>query len=460
VTELTCSLHTLDCLQASVRAGRLIVIVARIKDIRRAHLLQEIDADGYMSELKQLWVSVCSMARKKDKSIITELITVYDFGANRIVEISDEGGLQEEMKVFEKAVEGGKAFKGSPAIMETVPVVESGMMFSELFDNFMEYKTDKEAMDLHEGKEPLDEKMQKDYRREFNTLLAILGDSPVSSLTKEKLKVAIHKTGKLPKRTLTKYKNVPVLELLKMNIPDEHRVKSNKPLEMRKLMQGIFAYAVKKKIIEVSPTNGMELKFKASRTFAPYTSEEVRLLLASSLDEKKLWKKWLPTLAAYTGARLGEMAQLRKEDIKFDSDSDRDYIMITEKAGKVKTDNAVRRIPLHPVLKELGFLDFVASVKTVRLFHDLKPKAVTAWFARYRKRLGIEDCDDVGDRKVFHSFRHTFITQSLGAGNLNGHLQQVVGHRKTSEGETSKYTHTFPLREVLAVVDVISYEKL
>jgi len=43
VTELTCSLHTPDYLLATVRAGRLAMIVARIKDVRHAYLLQEVD---------------------------------------------------------------------------------------------------------------------------------------------------------------------------------------------------------------------------------------------------------------------------------------------------------------------------------------------------------------------------------------------------------------------------------
>jgi len=73
---------------------------------------------------------------------------------------------------------------------------------------------------------------------------------------------------------LTKYKNIPVPELLKMNMPDAHRARPNKPLEVIKLMHGIFTYTVKKEIIKVSPTNGMELKTKASRGFAPYTSGE------------------------------------------------------------------------------------------------------------------------------------------------------------------------------------------
>ncbi|MCT7655420.1 hypothetical protein MBH78_13535 [Oceanimonas sp. NS1] len=90
-------------------------------------------------------------------------------------------------------------------------------------------------------------------------------------------------------------------------------------------------------------------------------------------------------MGLYTGARLGEIAQLRLEDVvqvgdvwllnvtKDDDDS-------AEDARTVKTAAAIRSIPIHSALIKLGFLDYVETVRhtgAFKLFPSLK-KALTA----------------------------------------------------------------------------------
>jgi len=162
-------------------------------------------------------------------------------------------------------------------------------------------------------------------------------------------------------------------------------------------------------------------------------------------------------LAAYTGARRGELVQLRKQDVKLDSDSGRHYILITDAAGSVKNDNGTRQVPIHAALKEMGFLEFVDSTNDI-IFDGVNPHTVTNWFTTFRNDLTIDRFDDYGHRKVFHSFRHTFITQTRGAGNPTVNVQQVVGHEKTSAGSTDRYTGRMAVAVLLDVVDKISYE--
>ncbi|WP_394391010.1 tyrosine-type recombinase/integrase [Shewanella woodyi] len=58
---------------------------------------------------------------------------------------------------------------------------------------------------------------------------------------------------------------------------------------------------------------------------------------------------------------------------------------------------------------------------------------------------------------MFHSFRHTFITKSRSHGVELGLLQEVVGHEKFESGITRRYTHSYPLKALLTVVDNIQY---
>jgi integrase len=68
---------------------------------------------------------------------------------------------------------------------------------------------------------------------------------------------------------------------------------------------------------------------------------------------------WVSLIAMYAGARRSEIVKLRAQDIKYDNDSERHYILITELAASVKTESASRQIPIHEVLISMGFLDFV-----------------------------------------------------------------------------------------------------
>lgn len=314
-----------------------------------------------------------------------------------------------------------------------------------------------------EGKEPLDKRRQQAHKTDFKKLVAILGNVPISTITNKSLKGAILTCANLPNMTKNPYKDMLIPELLEMDdIPEKDRVKGKTAIEAGKTAQGIFRYAVDvAELLKASPAQDMKLgvKLDSKCTFAPYTDAEVKKILTASFKESVPWKKWLPTLAAYTGARRGELVQLRKQDIKFDTDAGRHYILITGEAGSVKNDNAMRQVPLHATLIDQGFLDFRDQADG-RLFGDLDPQAVTRWFTRYRDRLDIEPHDDFGNRKVFHSFRHSFITKSRFAGNALEHVQVVAGHERTSAGVTDRYTHPHHqrLKAVLNVVDCIKYE--
>ncbi|QDZ10420.1 hypothetical protein [Devosia ginsengisoli] len=75
----------------------------------------------------------------------------------------------------------------------------------------------------------------------------------------------------------------------------------------------------------------------------------------------RLVVRWVPWLCAYTGARSGEITQLRKQDIEQHKDGF--WILhITPEAGTVK-GSMPRTVVLHDHLIEQGFLDFVRKAK-------------------------------------------------------------------------------------------------
>lgn len=174
-----------------------------------------------------------------------------------------------------------------------------------------------------------------------------------------------------------------------------------------------------------------------------FTDDDLRKLFAPAQYVRRLTPRpsdyWLPLLALYTGARQGELCQLRVEDVASD-----DGILILKIRDdgidmQVKTEASVRSIPLHPTLIQLGFLHFHerARVKQlVRLFPDERRSAKGEFsafskrFSRFRKGCGVE-----GVGKTFHSFRHTMLQSLYGSGSEEYVVQAITGHNFAGPNE-------------------------
>ena len=124
----------------------------------------------------------------------------------------------------------------------------------------------------------------------------------------------------------------------------------------------------------------------------------------------------MPWLCAFTGARVGELAQLRKEDVW--QEGELTVIRITPEAGTVKTNEA-REVPLHAQLVELGFSDFVKSCGAGHLFLNVKPGGATRGRLRSVKNRSAEFSRGiVSDPNVApnHGWRHRFKTVGMEVG--------------------------------------------
>jgi len=57
------------------------------------------------------------------------------------------------------------------------------------------------------------------------------------------------------------------------------------------------------------------------------------------------------------------LAQLRKEDVKFDTATKRYYLLITDEheRQRLQTENAKRKVPLHMDVIDAGFIEYAKS---------------------------------------------------------------------------------------------------
>lgn len=146
---------------------------------------------------------------------------------------------------------------------------------------------------------------------------------------------------------------------------------------------------------------------------------------------------WVPLVGLFTGARSGEIIQLRTEDVL--TEAGITYIQITDDDGEdltIKTASSYRRIPIHRELVRLGFLRFVKErrrTKQKRLFPEM-PRAAdhtysTAYsrkFSNLLKALGIKH-----KRNAFHSLRHSFEDASLDSRIPQEFVNALQGHSET-----------------------------
>jgi len=341
-----------------------------------------------------------------------------------------------------------------PAPSAQLQTEPDSILFSELCCEFLQFKIEKEN---------LTEKMQKSYNLYFKTLFEMLEDKPCNKFTKKDIRDVLLKYSNLPLRNKKPYKDMAISELLDYEVPSEDLVSSRTVSDVQKLILGVFRFALDNDYVKDSPARDLNLKFlhENKRSYAPFDEAEVlQILEAIKSEVKNPYKKWLPLLAAYTGARRGELVQMRKQDVKQDVDSGRYYLDITEDAGSVKTQQSNRRVPIHAALTDAGFIEFVNQSGSDKLF-DVEPNRVTNWFRGFRKGLGIPDYDSNDCRKVFHSFRHTVITRLKAAG-VNDSLQKaVVGHEIDDKSiNQTTYTHldTMPLSSFLPVIDALEYK--
>jgi integrase len=140
-------------------------------------------------------------------------------------------------------------------------------------------------------------------------------------------------------------------------------------------IKAIFGWAVANRKLPLNPAAGVTIKLGKPTRLRPkgFTDREAKALLTAASTVKRRGerpetfaaKRWVPWLCAYTGARVGEMAQLRKEDLRREG---RHWVVrITPEAGPVKTNEA-RDVVLHPHLVEQGFAEFVANAPAGYLF--------------------------------------------------------------------------------------------
>lgn len=237
-----------------------------------------------------------------------------------------------------------------------------------------------------------------------------------------------------------------------------------------RVFKEFLTYAQRKGYVSAALNVQIEIPVKDSRqSYDRFTKAELLKIFNPEYypypeDENFAYRYYIPLMALYSGARLNELCQLYCDDIK--KENNIYYMIFTDERPDQHLKNKVskRIVPIHPKIIEMGFLDYLLSVKSKRkqrVFYQLTyaqynhyADKMSKWFGRYLESIGIS-----GKRKVFHSFRHT-VKPELRDANVGREYQNAIcGWEGIDTGERV-YGSNFPIEILYNEICKLQYPYL
>jgi len=299
------------------------------------------------------------------------------------------------------------------------------------------------------------EKMLSEYRVLTDEFIEIIGNIPVSSLSKDTIRTYIKIQTQLPinRRKNPKYRDLSIDEIMKLkDVKPQSRVNVNKFLTR---LTTFMRFGISQGYIKDNYIEGMKLpvpKKESRNRREPFSPEDLKMILhpKTYLDwtidfglKTKSNKPnpvkyqnpfyWSFLVGIFSGMRTNETSQLligdiiKKENVWMFS--------IDETEGKsVKTTSSIRKVPVHPTLVSLGFIEYVKIIKSKgfdRVFPELT-KQRDGYSTKISQHYNEKFLPSVGvwkkQVKVLYSTRHTFINRCYKKGVDRDIIKSIVGH--------------------------------
>ncbi|MCW2349816.1 tyrosine-type recombinase/integrase [Sphingobium sp. B12D2B] len=281
------------------------------------------------------------------------------------------------------------------------------------------------TFDAYATAQGISESIRKEWRNNLSALVKFLGHGSLSKLTRDDVaRWRDHliseptKNGKLRARSTVKNNYLSPLKSTLKFACEEHLLREN-----------------------VAATVQVRVPKNPKVRAATFTADETRTILAATFGPAparmaaghKRARRWVPWLCAYSGARVGEIAQLRVEDV-FCQDGCW-AIRITPEAGRVKTKE-FREVPLHEHVVAQGFLEMLKEVGSGPIFYDPELRRKGGIDSRHIKKVGERLADWVrkelglADKGIMpnHAWRATFKTLAMRHGVLPRLSDAITGH--------------------------------
>jgi integrase len=313
----------------------------------------------------------------------------------------------------------------------------------------------------------------KNFEGAVRRFIELVGDLPVNAVTKSHFRQYKDALLKFPVRLQHSIRKMTIQQIVAYVEKEQEKGNAFELLNSKTInnkylgaLKAILAHAVDNGFINDNPANQIRVTHDADKhgdnepATLPYTDEDLNVLFSSSFfvpgQECKFKKRmkrdavldyhWLPIVALFTGARLEEIGQLDVADVMEEDGVKFLFIHADQSTDRrLKNKSSRRKVPIHPRLMELGFLEFVAlrrKQRAVKLFSTLKEMggarkdkrtdAFSKWWRRYTEEIGVKPIGKSGKQKTFHSFRHTSKRALRNAGVDPSLTDAIHGHTNKS----------------------------
>jgi integrase len=301
------------------------------------------------------------------------------------------------------------------------------------------------------------QKLLDEYKLICYDFVEIVGDIPIITLSKDNIRTYITTQLKLPpqRKKNPKYRDLSISKILKLkDIKTQSRQNINKYLGRVSTM---LNFGLGQGYLKENPIIGMKLpvsktevkkregftdddlhKILAPKKYLGYTIDFANTTKSDKPNVVKLQNPyyWAFLIGIFTGARTNEFLQMKIEDVL--QDDNVWMFSINEEGDKsVKTINSIRKVPVHPTLILLGFLDYVKILKSKgakQLFPELTRQkgGYSAKVSAHYNELFLPSVGVWKPRiKVLYCTRHTFINRCFHKGLDTNIIKSIVGHSQS-----------------------------
>ncbi len=313
----------------------------------------------------------------------------------------------------------------------------------------------------------------------LETIFQLMDKDIVEQITYDDCKTINKLIYRVPKKWKERFPDKRLLDVLLPESEDKVHPKAMSARNITKyltIFQEFLRYCRKSRLIDEDMADLIDKPYvdKKENTYQPFTQEELLLIFNPKTYFKQTQdqddpKFWIPLMSLFSGARLNELAQIRLDDIKVEQD-----VYYIQTAGKeshpqqsLKNPQSKRRIPIHPKLKELGFLNLVQHQRKKGaefLFSSLKFQNKNGFGGAVSNAFGYYLDNTVkitGKGKVFHSFRHTVRPKLRDECKLTREYIDALCGWEDGSGNagTQNYAHreNIPIKKLYAAISKLQY---
>ncbi|MDH7795812.1 MULTISPECIES: site-specific integrase [unclassified Beijerinckia] len=385
-----------------------------------------------------------------------------------------------EIEALKRSIERDAGdFTGAPVDPIIVPPAgralkaKPGETIMELYDRFH-----------RESKANASDDTWKQNRRIMEHFVSFVGnDAHISIMSRSTIRDWKARLAEFPARAqqIAVFNGLSFAEIIEKNKRAKKPVLNAKTINRNLAAVGSFAgWLLANDYIQNDIMSKMYLSVdKTVKMVHPYTTRQIRTMLRSPLfnscagDGKEYqsgdvqirdWRFWLPLIAMYSGARLGELAQMDINDLR-QINGIWCFHLTTEggRGKRIKTKGSERVVPVHPELIARGLIEYREALKARRqkkLFPELVPDARGFWSGvpskftnKYLRAIGIKR----SKAHNVHSLRHTVADALRNAGFMDEQFGPLFGHTKATTTQKYGIVSELDLTTRRKMVEAIAY---